>query len=229
MSSENIRPERITKPIQLLAAWLLGLILINTSFLTAASQIHSPSWASGLLLIASVINVPLFLASLFLLQTKFRPEMQEDTFYSKYLERRYTEIKPTKNVKEALEEAKKETAVTAELITKELINTSDNNAKEKVELILKEREIKRIEKRIGESRVLSQLYMYNDKWETFYEKWKENNDFKQDLEELFFYKAIDGDITKLSSIKLSELGSKLASQLSKENKLWNQTHPRIID
>ena len=89
MNSNNIKPEKVTKPIQLIAAWLTGMILNNTTFLTAASQITTPSWTSGLLIIAAVLNVPLFLFSIFLLQTRFRPEMQEDTFYSQYLERKY--------------------------------------------------------------------------------------------------------------------------------------------
>ena len=83
-----IDASKVTKPIQLLAAWLAGLVAINGSFLTAAGLIASPSWGAGLLIISAVINVPLFLACLFLLQTKFRPEMQEDSFYSRHLERR---------------------------------------------------------------------------------------------------------------------------------------------
>jgi hypothetical protein len=71
-----------------LAAWLVGLILTNTGFLTAATKIESPSWASGVLVIAAIVNVPLFLTCLFLLQTRFRPELQEDVFYSRYLETR---------------------------------------------------------------------------------------------------------------------------------------------
>ena len=82
----KIEPHRITKPIQLLAAWLLGLISINCAFLVAAAKITNPEWVSGALVIACIVNVPLFLISIFLLQTKFRPEMQEDSFYSKYLE-----------------------------------------------------------------------------------------------------------------------------------------------
>ena len=84
----KIEPHRITKPIQLLAAWLLGLILVNGAFLLAAAQITKPDWVPGALVIASIINVLLFLVSIFLLQTKFRPEMQEDSFYSKYLEKK---------------------------------------------------------------------------------------------------------------------------------------------
>lgn len=86
MDESKITPDKITKPIQLLAAWLAGLILVNGSFLTAASVLSNPPWLRSALVIASVCNVPLFLFCLFLLQTKFRPEMQEDMFYSKYLE-----------------------------------------------------------------------------------------------------------------------------------------------
>jgi len=85
-SNQKIPVEKVTKPIQLLAAWLTGLIVVDAAFLTAANTLSEPIWAKGLLIIAAIINVPLFLISIFLLQTKFRPEMQEDAFYSKYLE-----------------------------------------------------------------------------------------------------------------------------------------------
>src|SRR5438128_2077379 len=90
MSDQRINPSSVTKPIQLLAAWLVGLIAINGSFLGAASYITRPEWAAGLLVIAAIADVPIFLACLFLLQTKFRPEMQEDEFYWRYLEKRYS-------------------------------------------------------------------------------------------------------------------------------------------
>lgn len=90
MESNRIDPAKVTKPIQLLAAWLLGLILVNGSFLAAALQIKSPDWAAGALVVAAVVNVPIFIVALFLLQTKFRPEMQEDEYYARHLERRWS-------------------------------------------------------------------------------------------------------------------------------------------
>lgn len=81
-SNQKIPVEKVTKPIQLLAAWLTGLIVVDAAFLAAANTLLGPAWAKGMLVIAAVINVPLFLISIFLLQTKFRPEMQEDSFYS---------------------------------------------------------------------------------------------------------------------------------------------------
>lgn len=82
----KIDPQKVTKPIQLLAAWLVGLIVVNAAFLAAAVYIGVSDWTSGALVIASIINVPLFLMAIFLLQTKFRPELQEDSYYSKYLD-----------------------------------------------------------------------------------------------------------------------------------------------
>ena len=83
--SQEITPHKVTKPIQLLAAWLLGLVLIDGAFLGAAKALSTPSWLPAVLVIAAVCNVPLFLACIFLLQTRFRPQMQEDLFYSRYL------------------------------------------------------------------------------------------------------------------------------------------------
>jgi hypothetical protein len=91
MSENQIKPEKITKPIQLLAAWLAGLFSINSCFLIAAAKMDSNSWESSALVLASIINVPIFLGAVFLLQTKFRPELQEDSYYSNYLSKKTNE------------------------------------------------------------------------------------------------------------------------------------------
>lgn len=90
MSNQNIKPEKVTKPIQLLAAWLTGLVIVNAAFLVTASKIGIEHWSSSALVVASIINVPIFLIAIFILQTKFRPEMQEDSYYSKYLENKFS-------------------------------------------------------------------------------------------------------------------------------------------
>lgn len=92
MDKQNISPDRITKPIQLLGAWLVGLLTIDAAFLTAATKMDLNSWHSGVLVIAAILNVPIFIGALFLLQTKFRPELQEDSYYSTYLNSRTNEI-----------------------------------------------------------------------------------------------------------------------------------------
>lgn len=82
---DGINAQMITRPIQLLAAWLVGLIFVNGTFLITAQAFNSIEWLAATLVIASVVNVPLFLIALFLLQTKFRPEIQEDHYYSQYI------------------------------------------------------------------------------------------------------------------------------------------------
>ena len=91
MTEQTIKPEKITKPIQLLGAWLAGLFSVDSCFLFAASNMENGSFESISLIIASIINVPLFLLAVFLLQTKFRPELQEDSYYSTYLSQKTKE------------------------------------------------------------------------------------------------------------------------------------------
>lgn len=92
MTEQTIKPEKITKPIQLLGAWLAGLFSIDSCFLVAAANMADSSWEARALVIAAIVNVPLFLVAVFLLQTKFRPELQEDSYYSSYLSRKTNEV-----------------------------------------------------------------------------------------------------------------------------------------
>jgi len=92
MEKHNIQPERITKPIQLLGAWLVGLLTIDATFLFAATNMPPNSWEAGALTIAAILNVPTFIGALFVLQTKFRPELQEDSYYSSYLNNRTNQV-----------------------------------------------------------------------------------------------------------------------------------------
>lgn len=91
MSDHGINPDKITKPIQLLGAWLAGLFSIDSCFLFASANMANGSLESILLVVAAIVNVPLFLVAVFLLQTKFRPELQEDSYYSTYLSQKTNE------------------------------------------------------------------------------------------------------------------------------------------
>jgi hypothetical protein len=100
MENHNIKPEKITKPIQLLAVWLIGLILMVSALLTAAGTINKPLWLPVFFSISEVSIIPLFLVLIFLLQTKFRPQMQEDEYYSKFLNSNTLELEeiPTNEI-----------------------------------------------------------------------------------------------------------------------------------
>lgn len=85
MQTSKIEPYKITKPIQLMAVWFVGLILLETTLLTAAAKIIEPSWITPFLVIAAIIFVPIFIVAVFLMQTVFRPQLQEDAYYHKWL------------------------------------------------------------------------------------------------------------------------------------------------
>lgn len=223
MNTGNLKPEKVTKPIQLLAAWLLGLVLINTSFLTAASQLSSPDWGAGALIIASIANVPIFLLSLFMLQTRFRPEMQEDTYYSKYLERKYSSInEKDKDIKLQIDTDK----VVKDIVSKINTTQATKDQEKEIKQILKERDLQLIKNDIGSSRTLSELYLYPDKWEELVKSWEGDDSFNKDNEQIYKYGLIKGKLSNPKSLKLTELGEKIASELELENRLWNQNHDK---
>jgi hypothetical protein len=85
MDDHKIEPHKITKPIQLMAVWFVALLLIDSELLTAATFIKEPCWIPPLLVIFAICVIPLFLAGIFLMQTVFRRELQDDPYYSKWL------------------------------------------------------------------------------------------------------------------------------------------------
>jgi hypothetical protein len=88
MAEPKIEPHRITKPIQLLAVWFSALVLLDTAFLVAAAKISNPAWVAPMLSVAAVVFVPIFLIAAFLMQTIFRPQLQDDSHYAEWLKRR---------------------------------------------------------------------------------------------------------------------------------------------
>jgi hypothetical protein len=85
MAQGTIEPEKVTKPIQLVAAWFVALGALVASFLSASEVVQRPHWLPVLYGIAAVAIVPLFAWLVFRLQTRYRTELQEDRYYSKNL------------------------------------------------------------------------------------------------------------------------------------------------
>jgi len=105
MAQHKIDPDRITSPIQLLAAWFVALIVLDGAFLTAAGVVSTPPWLPTVLVFAAILNVPLFLGCMFLLQTRFRAEMQSDEHYSEYLKDKEKVKRLSAKVREQLDAA----------------------------------------------------------------------------------------------------------------------------
>lgn len=86
MSKVGIEPHKITKPFQLMAVWMAGLVLIVSAFIYGAISLKSPTWLSPMLCIFAFIIVITFAIFIFMMQTKYRRELQEDYYYAKTLE-----------------------------------------------------------------------------------------------------------------------------------------------
>jgi len=85
MDEQKIEPHKITKPIQLMAVWFVALLLIDSELLTAATLIKEPYWLPPLLVISAICFILIFIGGIFLMQTVFRKELQDDSYYSKWL------------------------------------------------------------------------------------------------------------------------------------------------
>ncbi|MBN8421033.1 MAG: hypothetical protein J0L73_19100 [Verrucomicrobia bacterium] len=224
MANEQITPHKITKPIQLLGAWLAGLAIINGSFLAGAATITSVDWIPALLSIAAVLNVPLFLVSLFLLQTKFRPEMQEDTFYAKYLETKYTN--PPKDTVQAVDLEKQFRILADQIALK--IGTETPNKNERVFELIKDTEITSLEERFAGSRTLSELHLHKGGWAELLEAWRDDVFLAEELAKLSSAGLVELPDDNLNNARLTSIGTEVARRLEAKKKLWNQNHERFM-
>lgn len=219
MTEQKIVPERVTKPIQLLAAWLVGLILVNGSFLIAAQQISHPDWASGLLVIASVLNVPAFLLALFILQTKFRPQLQEDVYYSQYLqrEREFTTTEGP-NTAEVVEQG---VAHATEKIVQSLGPVAKGK-EEPIAQILRQTQRELLIAKHGRTRTLSELYLAPETWPQVVTKFGKDEGFIRDIEGLLEDGLVEKKYRGYSRAKLTKLGFEIAAEAEAVGGLFSQ-------
>ena len=222
MSNHSISPERVTKPIQLLAAWLVGLFVTNGSFLLAAQHIDRPAWGSAMLLIAAVVNVPLFIGALFLLQTRFRPQMQEDSYYSRYLdeERRRsttTAALSSKDFDKEISEA------TAKIINS--IGAAAQGKEQPISSILRDAQADLLMHKHGSTRAIAELYASPETWADVVDRWGDYRGFKKEVDAL----VSDGLAVKtdgqLDSTRLTDLGKTVAKLAEEKNLLFSQKKP----
>ena len=227
MLKPKIVPEKVTRPIQLQACWLVGLILVNGAFLAGARLIEQPAWVPGLLVIAAVLNVPIFLGCYFVLQTKFRAEMQEDSYYSKYIGSSVANINVSYDPEtNTLRVAERVVSVLGEVQGGAQQQLEARNA---VSEVLLEEEAIRLATVHSSSRSLSVLYLQTQDWKQFVEKWVDHGEFHDEISELH----LDGLIVKgypaYIGITLTSLGSKVAERLSKDNLLYDQRMPQELN
>ena len=226
MSNNKIEAHKITKPIQLLAAWLVGLAIVNVTFLTAAASITQPSWVTGLLSIAAVVNVPVFVVSIFLLQTKFRPEMQEDSYYSDYLNNRQGSFQ-IKDSSKSSDEIRVSIEALSKKIT-ELAESKPVDLGERVKELISDEKIIELSYKHSGSRTLSELYIRPEEWESIIEEWADSSEFKRDMDKLISDDLVVIDGENLSAAKLTDLGVSVAEHCDNENMLFAQKKSKFF-
>ncbi|WP_348946251.1 hypothetical protein ABHF33_06935 [Chitinibacter sp. FCG-7] len=224
MTDHKITPEKVTKPIQLLAAWLVGLITVNASFLLAAQQITKPDWATGALVIAAIVNVPVFIGALFLLQTKFRAQIQEDSYYAQYLEneRQFTQSSRA-DVAKVVEQ---EIAQTTEKIIKSL-GVEGRGKELPIAEILRESQLELMVAKLGSSRSLAELYVSPKTWAAVSGKFSKNESFIRDIEALLEEGLVEKKFRGYKHCKLTNLGTQIAKIAEKQGQLFNQIKPEF--
>ncbi|MDA0107795.1 hypothetical protein OH456_06550 [Vibrio sp. La 4.2.2] len=104
MSTSRIIPEKITHPMQLMAAWFVMLVALVSILLAAAAKISKPDWAAGYLVISSTILIAIVIICVFLMLTKFRPNLQDSEKYAVWLKDQNKFVNVAKPVKEEKKE-----------------------------------------------------------------------------------------------------------------------------
>lgn len=84
----DIDAHKITQPFQLLAAWIVGMIVLVGEFLHTTLNTQS-IWIEIPAFVISVMLSLIFIKTIFTLQTKYRPEMQDSEHYQEIWRNKY--------------------------------------------------------------------------------------------------------------------------------------------
>jgi len=122
MSTPKIEPEKITNPMQLMAAWFVMLVLLVTVLLGAAAKISQPSWAAGYLVVSATILICIVLICVFLMLTIFRPNLQDSDKYAVWLKDQNKFVETTEPTKVSHKEKLPLLELSSDLSPKEQID-----------------------------------------------------------------------------------------------------------
>ena len=98
-SAGHIEPDKITTPTKLVAAWLVCLNFLVLTYTWASMFHYVDNPQISLYYAYTAIGVmPVFVIAVFLLQTRYRPEMLEDIYYQQVLSMRWIREMNSKSV-----------------------------------------------------------------------------------------------------------------------------------
>ncbi len=101
----EINAHKITQPFQLLASWLVGMLILVWEFLHVCLQ-SQELWLKICSFISATLFTIIFIWVIFRLQTKYRAEMQDGEHYQQiWMKQREQEVNKSKpvDIKQILE------------------------------------------------------------------------------------------------------------------------------
>ena len=94
----DIPTEKITQPFQLLASWIVGMLILVWEFLHVCLS-SQEQWLKISSLICGISLSIIFIWAIFTLQTKYRAEMQDSEHYQQiWLKKREQELTKSKTL-----------------------------------------------------------------------------------------------------------------------------------
>ena len=214
MSNNQISPDKITKPIQLLAVWFVTLIAVNGSFLATASKIKLPEWLGIFLIIASVVNVFIFIFLVYNLLTKHRTKIQSDPYYAQYINR----DDKLKTSKQSLDKKIKKNEDVVKQIVKGL--ESGKTDEKEIQKALLENEIIELADKHGYKRTISELFLRSSNWKSVISKWGHTHDFQKEISILSEDGLILTPKGNILDAQLTKLGKQVAEKAQEKGVLW---------
>jgi hypothetical protein len=81
MTNSKIEPHKINKPFQLLAVWMIGLILMTGTLITGAGVVNTPTWVPPMLCVSTVMIIVVGIILPLVMFIKYRKEFLDDPYY----------------------------------------------------------------------------------------------------------------------------------------------------
>jgi hypothetical protein len=150
--------------------------------------------------------------------------MQEDTYYSQYLERRYSTVgKP----QQPLDIAQYSKELAAEVI--KAVGADKQLSVGPIEGVIRNAQVDDLARRAADSRTLAELFVRPQSWPRIVAAWRESPTLKKEVAELLADGMLEmkNDIPETAT--LTDLGKTVAERLLARNALWNQAHADFWD
>lgn len=94
----DIPPHKVTQPFQLLASWMVGMVIVVGEFIYLCKN-SQEQWLKISSFLGAILLAIIFIGVIFRLQTKYRAEMQDSIHYQQIWMTQYNkELNKTRSI-----------------------------------------------------------------------------------------------------------------------------------